>query len=126
MGIAIFSCSHMQSQERIFEYFFYPCSSLPRMTALGFLYGYKALLQISSVWFAFQIHKVKVKGLNDAIFIVAAVYVTSIMLIIIMVSTYLLEKDYINVYPATYSLGLLVGATAILALVFIPKVISHC
>ncbi len=81
-------------------------------------------MQISSVWFAFQIRKVKVKGLNDAMFVVAAVYVTSIMLIIIMVSTYLLKKDYIiNVYPATYILGVLVGATAILALLFIPKVI---
>lgn len=71
---------------------------------------------------AFQIRKVKVRGLNDTKYIVAAVYVTSIILAVIIVSMHLLPGGiiYVNVYPLVFGLSLLVGATAI---VFVTTVI---
>ncbi len=74
--------------------------------------------------FAFQIRKVKVKGLNDAVYIAAAIYVTSMMLFVTIISTYLpvIAGHHINSHSSLFGFGLLVGATAILALVFVPKV----
>ncbi len=95
--------------------------STSRDVTLGILYGYKAVLQVVSLFFAFQIRKVKVKGLNDAKYIVAAVYVTSIILAVIIVSTYSLV-EFVNIYPVVFGLSILVGATAILLLVFVAKV----
>ncbi len=112
---------HTQEQEIIYEYFFYTCMSTSRNITLGILYGYKAILQVVALFMAFQIRKVKVKGLNDATYIAAAVYVTSVVLAVIIVSTYSLVK-YVNVYPVVFGLSLLVGTTAILTLVFIPPV----
>ena len=71
--------------------------------------------------FTFSIRKVKVKGLDDAKYIAAAIYVTSIVTAVIIVSIYAL-KDFINVYAAIFSGGFFIGTTGILMLVFIPKV----
>ncbi len=110
----------------IYEYYFYTCSSRSRNITLAILYGFKGVLQAVSLLFAFQIRKVKYKGLNDAKYIAGAVYMSSLMLVTIMVSTFLLEKSYINFYPALFSFSLLVGATSILLLVFVPKVYNTC
>ena len=105
----------------VYKYYFYTCTSEARSITLGVLYGYKAVLQVVSLLFAFQIRKVKVKGLNDAKYIAAAIYVTSIILVVTILSTYTLV-DYVNGYVAVFGLGVLVGTTAIVALVFLPKV----
>ena len=88
------------------------------------LFGYKGLLQFIALVFAFSTRKVKVKGLNDSKYIAAAIYVTSIVLAVTMVSTYTL-MDYVNVYPAVVGLGFLLGTTVILALVFVPRVRAY-
>lgn len=92
-----------------------------RDIALGILYGYKGLLQVVAILFAFSTRKVKVKGLDDAKYIAIAVYVTSIVTAIIIVATYTLY-DYRNALSVVLSIGILVGATVILILVFVPKV----
>ena len=79
------------------------------------------LLQIIALVLAFSIRKVKVKGLNDAKYIAAAIYVTSIVLAMIIVATYSL-KGAINAFAALFSTGILVGTTVILILVFVPLV----
>ncbi len=111
----------VQERELIYEYYFYTCMSTSRDITLGILYGYKAVPQAVSLFLAFQIRKVKIKGLNDAKYTVAAVYVTSIILAVIIVSTYSLV-EFVNIYPVVFGLSILVGATAILVLVFVPKV----
>ena len=87
------------------------------------LYGYKMILQIISLLLAFSIRKVKVKGLDDAKYIGAAIYVTSIVMAAIIVATYSL-KDIINGFAALFTLGIVLGTTVILTLVFVPLV-SH-
>ena len=61
------------------------------------------------------------KGLDDSKYIAAATYITSIVLAVIVVSTYTL-MDYINAYPAVVGYGILLGTTMILGLVFVPRV----
>ena len=78
-------------------------------------------LQIIALLLAFSIRKVKVKGLDDAKYIAAAIYVTSIVLAVIIVATYSL-KDVINAFAALFCTGFLVGTTVILILVFVPLV----
>lgn len=115
---------HPQEQERHHNYYVYVCNSKSQYITLGILYGYKGVLQVASLVFAFLIRKIQVKGLNNAMYIVGAIYVTSIMLLIAILSTYLpaLAGHHINYFAALFGLGLLVGATVILLLVFVPKV----
>ena len=119
--IVLYLISFLQPRGVIVEYFFYICDSKNRNIALGILYGYKAILQIIALVFSFSIRKVKVKALNDAKYIAAAVYVTSIVTAVIIVSLYSL-KAFLNLYAALFSLGFFIGTTVILVLVFIPKV----
>ncbi len=88
---------------------------------LGVLYGYKALLQVIALIFSFSIRKVKVKGLDDAIFIAGSIYVSSIVLAVIFVCTYTLA-DFLNIFPVVFCTGFLIGTSVILGLVFIPLV----
>ena len=78
-------------------------------------------LQIISLVLAFSIRKVKFKGLNDAKYIGAAIYVTSIVLAVIIVATYSLT-EFINGFAALFNTGFIVGTTVILLLVFVPLV----
>ena len=79
------------------------------------------LLQIFALLLAFAIRKVKVKGLNDAKYIGAAIYVTNFVLAVIIVATYSL-KDILNEFAVLFCTGFLVGTTIILLLVFVPLV----
>ena len=91
------------------------------MILYSVLFGYKGVLQVLALLLAFRTRNVKVKGLDDSVYIAASVYVTSIVLTVIIVSTYTL-RDYVNAYPAVVGMGLLLGTTTILGLVFIPRV----
>jgi len=102
-------------------YFTYVCNSTARDIFLGILYGYKMVLQIFSLVLSFTTRKVKIKGLDDSKYIAAAVYVTSIVLAVIIISTNSL-KDFINVFAALFCTGFLIGTSFILGLVFVPKV----
>ena len=128
-------CTYFSFQERevVTLYFTYICSSTARDIFLGVLYGYKMVLQVIALVFAFATRKVKVKGLDDSKYIAAAIYVTSIVLAVIIVATYSL-KDFVNAFAILLSTGFLIGTTVILGLVFVPKVrnlgtsanASHC
>ncbi len=78
-------------------------------------------MQVIALIFAFTIRKVEVKGLDDSPFVIASIYVSSIFLAIIFVSSLTL-KEYVNTYSAVFSTGYLVATTTILILTFIPKV----
>ena len=93
------------------------------MILYAVLFGYKGVLQVLALLLAFRTRHVKVKGLDDSVYIAASVYVTSIVLTVI-VSTYTL-RDYVNAYPAVVGMGLLLGTSAILGLVFIPRVRNY-
>ena len=78
-------------------------------------------MQVIALILAFTTRKVKIKGLDDAKYIAAAIYVTSIVLAVIIVATYSL-KDFVNAFPTLFCTGFIIGTTSILGLVFVPKV----
>ena len=79
------------------------------------------VIQVAALVMAFATRKVKVKGLDDAKFIGASVYVTSIVLAVTIVGTYSL-RDIINAFAGLLCAGFLIGTTVILILVFVPLV----
>ncbi len=107
------------------NYYTLICRFVARNIFLGVLYGYKTVLQVIALVFAFTTRKVEVKGLNDSLYITAAIYITSLLWGIIIVSTYSLN-EYLNIFATVFSLGLMVGTTSIMGLIFIPKVNIVC
>ena len=97
------------------------CESQGQLYLFAVLCGYKGALQVLALLLAFRTRNVKMKGLDDSVYIAASVYITSIVLTVIFISTYTL-REYMNSYPAVVGLGLLLGTTVILGLVFIPLV----
>jgi len=116
--------TNSQIREVEYHYFIYICSSTGRDITLGVLYGYKAVLQGATVIMALKRRHVKVRGLNDWQEIITATYLTSFVLVIILIVKYTVE-DMINTFAAVTSLSYFIGATAIILLVFVPKVTSN-
>jgi len=106
-----------------YHYYIYICTSTARDVTLGVLYGYKAVLQAVTLVMALKTRKVKVQGLNDYREVIFATYLTCLVVVIIIIVHYTL-KDEMNSFTAITSLSYFTGATAIIVLVFVPKVIS--
>ena len=86
----------------------------------GFVYV--RLFQICGLFLAFATRKVKVKGLDDAKWIAATIYITSIVLAITILALYTLN-NYVNQHSALFTAGLFIGTTFIMAFVFVSKVL---
>lgn len=78
-------------------------------------------LQLVALLLALRTRQVKVKGLNDAKEIIAATYMASIVLAAVIVASYTLRRR-VNAFAALFCTCLFIGTTAVLVLVFIPKV----
>ena len=79
------------------------------------------LLQVIGIFLAFQTRKVKVKVLNDAKQVTAIVYVTSVCVVLIIMTTFALE-EYLNINATLYCFSISLATTIFLMLIFIPKV----
>ena len=88
---------------------------------LGLLFAYKMVLQLIALVLAFCTNNIKVKGLDDTKYIITAVYLTTINIVLVMVTFYLL-KGYLNTYTFMLTLLVFISTTTILGIVFIPKV----
>ena len=73
------------------------------------------------MFLAFKIRKVKIHGLNESREVSAILYITSIMLVIMIVVSYAFG-DYIDVEAAVFGFGLSTLITVVLGLTFVPKV----
>ena len=104
-----------------YQNYIYICSSIARDATLGVLYSYKILLQAVTVVMALKTRKVKVQGLDDYREIVMATYLTSFVLVIILIVNYTV-RTMINTFAIVTSISYFTGATAIILLVFVPKV----
>ena len=107
------------------DLYIYTCSSHGwiRLSILGLVYGFVGILQTAALYFAFQISKVKMKGLNDSKYTAAVVYAITILMIIIAVTSFIFNVDnYLNVSTSIYEILGWIAGTSILGLVFIPKV----
>ena len=119
-----YSC-YLQVFRKKYVYFIFVCTSDARRITLGILYGYKALLQILAVILALKTRKVQIKGLDDSKYIIAATYLSSLVLLAVIIMTYTASK-LINTYAAVSSACFIIGSTMIVAIVFIPKVRVFC
>ena len=99
----------------------YTCISTTTVIWLAVSYAYKGLLQLVAMFMAFHTRRVKIKALNDSKEIAVIVYINSIILVLLAVVEFTLNT-YHDVYAAVFDLGLMVGATLFLTIVFIPKV----
>ena len=84
------------------------------LTWLAIVFVYQLVL-------AFQTRKVKIKVVNDAKFIVAIIYISSLVFVVLIVVKFSLGS-HINVREALFSGAILLATTAFVALIFIPKV----
>ena len=82
-------------------------------------------VQIMALLLSFATWKVQISGLDDAKPIIVSTYVTSLVLAVVIVSTYTLS-EYINAYAAVFGVGFFLGTTLILGLVFMTKVWYIC
>ena len=73
------------------------------------------------MFMAFHTRRVKIKALNDSKEIAVIVYINSITLALLAVVEFALNT-YHEVYATLFGLGLIVGATLFLTLVFVPRV----
>ena len=88
---------------------------------LAVSYAYKGLLQLVAMFMAFHTRRVKIKALNDSKEIAVIIYINSITLALLAVVEFALNTFH-EVYAALFGLGLIVGATLFLTLVFVPRV----
>ena len=88
------------------------------------IFAYLILLQIVGIILAFQTRKVKINVLNDSKVVTILIYISSIVLVVIMLVTFIL-RNYINVSAAVHSGGVIVLATVFLLLIFVPKVSTN-
>ncbi|CAI8043141.1 Gamma-aminobutyric acid type B receptor subunit 2, partial [Geodia barretti] len=87
------------------------------------IFVYLGLLQVVGIILAFQTRKVKIPILNDSKSVTALIYISSIVLVVIVLISFILN-EYVNVRAVMFYGGIILLATIFLALIFIPKVIS--
>ena len=107
------------------DLYIYTCSSHRwiGLSVSGLVYGFVGILQTAALYFAFQISKVKVKGLNDSKYTAALIYTITILVIILATISFIFEvSDYISLSASIYGIFIWMIGTLILGLVFIPKV----
>ena len=85
------------------------------------IFVYLGLLQLVGIILAFQTRKVKIPILNDSKSVTALIYISSIVLVVIILVTFILH-GYINATAVLFYGGIILLATIFLVLIFIPKV----
>ncbi len=85
------------------------------------IFAYLAVLQIVGLMLAFQTRKVKFKILRESKAIAAIIYISSLVLVFLGISTFAL-RTYINAQAAVFASGIFILTTVFLVLVFLPKV----
>ena len=110
------------------NFFIYSCSSITwiRYFYLILICVYLGILQVFALYLAFQIRKVKVKGLDDAKYTTIVVFINTILVVTgFATSTIFSVANYINTASLLYGTAVWISATTVLGLMFIPKV-HHC
>ena len=102
------------------DHVIYIYDPLTNKVFIGLLYSIKVLFQLIAMLLALCTHDIKVKGLDDAKYIIAAVYITTINLLLAAMTTYTLAEN-LYIYTTTIFIFIFFSTTLILGVVFIPK-----
>lgn len=117
----MFPCLHSQEDGIVIRHLSYSCYRFAATIWLIVLYVFLALLQIVAIVFALQTRKVKIKALNESKEVTVIIYVSSIILVGLVIVSFAL-RSYKNVTEALFSGGLIAANTTFLLVVFVPKV----
>ena len=85
------------------------------------IFSFEAILQFIGVILAFQTRRVKIRVLNDYVYISATIYISTIAIVSTAAITVALGA-LLNATEVAYSGALLIATTCLLCLTFIPKV----
>ena len=83
--------------------------------------AYLAVFQIVGIVLAFETRKVKFPGLRDSAYVATIIYISSLVLVMLAVDTFVLGS-YLNTYGAIFAIGILTLTTIFLVFTFVPKV----
>ena len=97
------------------------CYSKTEEIWVSIMVGYKVVMQAVGAFLAFNIRKVKIKGLNDSREISAILYITTILTLVLTLSNFLFG-DIPSVDGTVYSMCISTSTTCVLGFIFIPKV----
>ncbi|KAL5471142.1 hypothetical protein EMCRGX_G029225 [Ephydatia muelleri] len=109
------------AREEYYHLVCYPMSSIPFYWKI-FILAYLAVLQIVGIVLAFETRKVKFPGLRDSAFVAAIIYISSLVLVMLAVDTFVLSS-FLNAYGAIFATGILILTTIFLLLTFVPKMV---
>ena len=87
-----------------------------------YILSYLAVFQIVGIALAFQSRKVEFPGLRDSAFIATIIYISSLVLVMLAVDTFILSS-YLNTYGAIFAIGILILTSVFLIFTFVPKVL---
>lgn len=118
-------CHHLQSSDIREEYSTWRCYETGSLSFVFdvIIFIYLSLLQLVGIILAFQTRKVKINVLNDSKSVATLIYISSIVLVVIVLIRFFL-RSYINAGTAIFSGGIILLATIFLVLIFCPKVIT--
>ena len=116
-------CIHLQSSSVLEENSVWQCYESGSISFIFdlIIFIYLGLLQLVGIILSFQTRKVKIPILNDSKSVATLIYISSIVLVVIVLITFIL-RGYINVTATIFSGGILLLASIFIALIFIPKV----
>ncbi|XP_064388319.1 gamma-aminobutyric acid type B receptor subunit 1-like isoform X2 [Halichondria panicea] len=104
------------------KYEYYICRRVPnlRTITISIIFGIIAILLCCALFMAVKTRKVQIKGLNDAKYIAAIVYISSFQFLIHIIVTFTLGNK-VDTFPAVLTMFVLLGTMALQGLLFIPK-----
>ena len=88
------------------------------------IFIYLSLLQFVGIILAIQTRKVKINALNDSKSVTVLIYISSIVLVMIFIVSFLSRGHY-NTSTALFSGGIIFLATVFLVITFVPKVCKN-
>ena len=116
---------YLQEDNVLFEKHNLVCQGPRDLIWIIILYLYILATQLMAVFLAIRTRKVEIKILNDAKYIVAIIYLTSVIITIMIVCAVLLS-NFLNADGAVFGGLIYVFITTVLAILFIPKVQCLC
>lgn len=120
-----FSSNFFQVTTKVFiKYSNLVCEGPYSLVWIFVLYGLVAITQIMAVILAFLTRNVTIKALNDSKYLSVIIYVSTVILVAMLISAVLINES-INADAAVFGILIFFFTTVVLGLTFIPKV-KHC
>ncbi|XP_038076948.1 gamma-aminobutyric acid type B receptor subunit 2-like [Patiria miniata] len=97
------------------------CTSDNQIVFIAIIYAIKGLLMLGGSFLAWEMRRITIAELNDSRFIIMSIYVV-VLTLAITVPTLTVLAENRGLYFTVRSLAIIVANTAVLCLVFVPKV----